>query len=123
MNTIIENFKDIITNKYAQFNGRADKTEFWQYILVYFVIGVAFSVLMNLMGGVNILRIIFMILYVIVTLALLIPTLAVGVRRMHDIGKGGGWIFINLIPFIGTIWFLVLAIKDSEPAANQVVAG
>lgn len=123
MNAIIENFKDIITNKYAQFNGRADKAEFWQYILVYFVIGVAFSVLMKLMGGVNILRIIFMILYVIVTLALLIPTLAVGVRRMHDTGKSGGWIFINLIPFIGTIWFLVLAIKESEPNANQVVAG
>ncbi len=119
MDAIIKNFKDIITNKYAQFNGRANKTEFWQYILVYFVVGVALSVLMNLLGGVSILRMIVMILYIIVTLALFIPTLAVGVRRMHDIGKGGGWIFINLIPFIGTIWFLVLAIKESEPGTNE----
>lgn len=119
MNAIIENFKDIIINKYALFNGRANKTEFWQYILVYLLIGVVFSVLMNLLAGVSTLRIIFMILYIIITLALLIPTLAVGVRRMHDIGKGGGWIFINLIPFIGTIWFLVLAIKESEPGTNQ----
>lgn len=119
MNAIIENFKDIIINKYALFNGRANKTEFWQYILVYLLIGVVFSVLMNLLAGVSTLRIIFMILYIIITLALLIPTLAVGVRRMHDIGKGGGWIFINLIPFIGTIWFLVLAIKESDLGTNQ----
>ena len=119
MNTIIENFKDIITNKYAQFKGRANRAEFWQYVLVYFVISVAFSILMSLFAGVNALRMIFMILYVIVMLALLVPSLAVSVRRMHDIGKSGGWIFINLIPFIGSIWFLILAIKESEPGANQ----
>jgi uncharacterized membrane protein YhaH (DUF805 family) len=118
MNTIIENFKDIITNKYAQFKGRANRAEFWQYVLVYFVISVAFSLLMSLFSGVNALRMIFMILYVIAMLALLVPSLAVSVRRMHDIGKGGGWIFINLIPFIGSIWFLILAIKESEPGAN-----
>ena len=119
MNTIIENFKDIITNKYAQFKGRANKAEFWQFILVYFVISVAFSVLMQLFAGVNALRIIFMVLQFIVMLALLVPSLAVGVRRMHDIGKSGSWLFINLIPFIGSIWFLLLAIKESEPGANQ----
>ena len=119
MNTIIENFKDIITNKYAQFKGRANRAEFWQYVLVYFVISVAFSLLMSLFSGVNALRMIFMILYVIAMLALLVPSLAVSVRRMHDIGKGGGWIFINLIPFIGSIWFLILAIKESEPGTNR----
>ena len=119
MNTIIENFKDIITNKYAQFKGRANRAEFWQYVLVYFVIGIAFSVLMNLFGGVKALGMAFTVLYVIVALALLVPTLAVGVRRMHDIGKAGGWILINLIPFIGSIWFLILAVKESEPGTNQ----
>lgn len=119
MNTIIENFKDIITNKYAQFEGKANRAEFWQYILVSFMISILFSVLINLFGGVNILRIIFMILYIIVTLSLLVPSLAVSVRRMHDIGKGGGWIFINLIPIIGSIWFLLLAIKESEPAKGE----
>lgn len=119
MDTIIENFKDIIINKYAQFNGRANKTEFWQYVLVYFLISIALSLLMSIFGGVKILRMIFMILNVIVMLALLIPSLAVGVRRMHDIGKAGGWILINLIPIIGSIWFIVLAINDSEPGTNR----
>ncbi len=119
MNAIIENFKDIIINKYAQFNGRANKAEFWQYVLVYFLISIALSLLMSIFGGVKILRMIFMILNVIVMLALLIPSLAVGVRRMHDIGKAGGWILINLIPIIGSIWFIVLAINDSEPGTNR----
>ena len=87
MNAIIENFKDIITNKYAQFTGRANKTEFWQFVLVYILISVAFSLLMNIFGGIKMLSILFMILNVIVMLALLIPSLAVSVRRMHDIGK------------------------------------
>lgn len=119
MNAIIKNFKDIITNKYAQFKGRADKAEFWQYVLVYFLIGIAFTLLMNIFGGIKILRGLFMILNIVVMLALLIPSLAVSVRRMHDIGKAGGWILINLIPLIGFIWFIVLAIKDSEPDTNR----
>ena len=76
MNAIIENFKDIITNKYAQFKGRANRAEFWQYVLVYFVIAVAFIVLMNLFAGVKVLRMVFMILYVIIMLALLLPTVS-----------------------------------------------
>jgi uncharacterized membrane protein YhaH (DUF805 family) len=74
---------------------------------------------MSIFGGVKILRVLFMILNVIVMLALIIPSLAVSVRRMHDIGKAGGWILVNLIPLIGLIWFILLAIKDSEPGANR----
>ena len=119
MNPIIENFKDIITNKYAQFQGRANRAEFWQYALVYFVVAVVFMLLISLFANVSMLRMTFMILYVIFMLALLVPTLAVSVRRMHDIGKEGGWILINLIPFIGGIWFLILAVKESEPGTNR----
>lgn len=118
-NLIIENFKEIVTNKYAQFTGRANKTEFWQYILVYVVIIVALSVLASLFGKVKILRMLIMIIQSVISLALLIPSLAVGVRRMHDIGKGGGWILVNMIPLIGSIWFILLAIKDSEPGPNR----
>ena len=119
MDAIIKNFKDIITNKYAQFTGRANKAEFWQYVLVFIVISASFSVLMSLFGGVKILRMIVMLLNVIVSLALLVPSIAVSVRRMHDIGKSGKWVLINLIPIIGSIWFLVLAIKESESGTNE----
>lgn len=45
--------------------------------------------------------------------------LAVSVRRLHDIGKGGGWIFISLVPLIGGIWYLVLMLLPSQPGGNR----
>ncbi len=87
--------------------------------MVYVVINVAFSLLIQLFGSVKALYYIAIALYCIVALILLAPTLAVNVRRLHDIGKGGGWIFINLIPFIGGLWYLILMIKEGEPQANR----
>lgn len=119
MNAIIQNFKEIVTDKYAMFKGRAGKAEFWQYVLVYVIISLVFYLIVTAFGSVKVLSILFQILNAIVGLALLVPSLAVSVRRMHDIGKGGGWIFINLIPIIGFIWYIVLAVKDGEPEANR----
>ncbi len=119
MNEIIENFKDILTNKYAEFKGRADRKEFWYYVLVLIVINVAFSILTNILGGVAFLRWVILVIQALVSLALIVPGLAIGVRRMHDIGKGGGWIFINLVPIIGTLWFLFLTIKEGEKGENR----
>ena len=119
INLIIQNFKEIVTNKYAQFAGRANKTEFWQYVLVYVVISVVLSLFINIMGGVKLLSMLFMIIQGLFSLALLVPSIAIGVRRMHDIGKGGGWILVNMIPLSGSIWFILLAIKDSEPGPNR----
>lgn len=119
MNEFIENFKDVITKRYAQFNGRANKTEFWQYVLVYMLISIALSLLMSIFARVGVLRVLFMIVNTVVMLALIIPSLAVSIRRMHDIGKGGGWVLINLIPLVGFIWFIVLAVQDSEPGTNR----
>ena len=119
MNEFIENFKEVITNRYAQFNGRANKTEFWQFVLVYILISIGLTLLMSIFARVGILRMLFWLVNLIVMLALIIPSIAVSVRRMHDIGKGGGWVLINLIPLIGFIWFIVLAIQDSEPGPNR----
>ena len=119
MNNIIVNFKEIVTSKYAQFKGRASRAEFWQYIMVYVVINVAFSLLVQLFGSVKALYYIVMALCCIVALVLLVPTLAVNVRRLHDIGKGGGWIFVNMIPLIGGLWYFFLMIKEGEPQANR----
>ncbi len=119
METIISNFMEIILGKYAQFTGRAGRSEFWMFYLVYFIIGAVFSILMNLVGSITFLYYIIVGLNILVVLGLLMPTLAVCVRRLHDIGKGGGWIFINLIPVIGSIWFLILMIKKGESITNR----
>ena len=118
-NEINANFNDIVLNKYAQFKGRANRTEFWLYVLVYFVLGTVSFLLLNVFIGLNTFRMIFMTFYIILMLVLLIPGLALSVRRMHDIGKSGSWVFINLIPIVGSVWFLVLAVTKSEPGINR----
>lgn len=52
-------------------------------------------------------------------LAVLVPSLAVSVRRLHDTGRSARWLLISLVPFIGGIWFLILLLLDSVPGANQ----
>ena len=114
MGTILSNFREVVSGKYAQFTGRVSRGEFWKYVLVVFIINLIFTLLQNLLGALSIAYYIVMGLNAIIMLGLLLPSLAVSVRRMHDIGKGGGWIFINLVPLIGSIWFLILAIKEGE---------
>lgn len=119
MNEFIDNFKNILTNKYAEFKGRANRKEFWYFVAVMLAINIVFSILTKLFGGVAFLRWTILIIQGLVSLALLVPSIAVGVRRMHDIGKGGGWVFINMVPIIGSLWFLILSIKESEPGTNR----
>ena len=114
MGTILSNFREVVSGKYAQFTGRASRGEFWKYVLVVFIINLIFTLLQNLLGTLSIAYYIVMGLNAIIMLGLLLPSLAVSVRRMHDIGKGGGWIFINLVPLIGSIWFLILTIKEGQ---------
>ena len=114
MGTILSNFREVVSGKYAQFTGRASRGEFWKYVLVVFIINLIFTLLQNLLGALSIAYYIVMGLNAIIMLGLLLPSLAVSVRRMHDIGKGGGWIFINLVPLIGSIWFLVLTIGEGD---------
>jgi uncharacterized membrane protein YhaH (DUF805 family) len=59
------------------------------------------------------------VFYFLYVLAILIPGLAVAVRRLHDVGKSGWMILISLIPLIGAIWLLVLMVTDSNPGENQ----
>ena len=104
--------------KYADFSGRSRRTEYWMFQLfnVLFVI-LAMIIAMFLVGSSSILP--FQIIYFGYLLAIIIPSLAVTVRRLHDTGRGGAWFFISFIPFIGSIWLLVLMCLDSTPGENQ----
>jgi uncharacterized membrane protein YhaH (DUF805 family) len=104
--------------QYADFGGRARRTEFWMFVLF----NIIFSVIASLIDraiGFKIGAIQMGIIGLIYSLAVLIPALAVSVRRLHDIGKSGWMVLINLIPLIGLIWFIVLMVKDSQPGENQ----
>jgi len=100
-----------VFSKYATFSGRARRSEFWWFtlfaIIVYIVVGIIDAAIKNAVLG------------VIVALALLLPSLAVTVRRLHDTGRSGWWILIGLIPFVGAIVLLVFECQDSQPGANN----
>ena len=122
--------------QYADFSGRARRQEFWMFRLFHVLVIVFFLMLNNLLafgsmasvalterpgsaGAVGILIGAVTALCVLYCLAALIPSLAVGVRRLHDSGNSGWMMLVGLIPLVGGIWLLVLFCQDSQPGANR----
>jgi len=112
-----------VLKNYAVFTGRARRMEYWMFVLFNVIFLIIASFLDSLLGinyvsgmgtdvGVG-------PIYTIYALAVMIPSIAVAVRRLHDIGKSGWWIFISLIPLVGPIWLLVLYLTDSQPGPNE----
>ncbi|WP_071394353.1 DUF805 domain-containing protein [Bacillus tuaregi] len=97
---------------YVGFHGRATRQEYWMFILINFIIACLLSVLELVIGIPGVLTGIY-------GLAVFLPSLAVLVRRLHDIGKSGWWFLISFIPFIGTIVLIVFACQESQPGENQ----
>lgn len=102
---------------YAVFNGRASRSEFWWVMLFTWAVNIIVSGLANAFGGSG--DTILTSLDGLWGLAILVPTLAISWRRLHDTGRSGGWWFINLIPLIGTIIFIVFTAGQSRPDAWQ----
>lgn len=99
---------------YADFKGRATRKEYWMASLGVFFFGVIFTV-----GVVLNTNEIFASLSALFQLAVIIPSIAVQVRRLHDIGKTGLFVLLNLIPFVGFIVLLVFCCTDSQRGTNQ----
>lgn len=113
-------FLETLTKRYAQFSGRASKREFWGFVLFRIVAMVAISFVTVIMFEINeSLGSIFSLLYWLFAIALVIPDLSVGVRRLHDIGKSGWWFLIGLVPLIGPIWLIILWCQASVNEDNQ----
>lgn len=108
-----------VLKKYCIFTGRASRSEFWFFCLINFLI------LLVLEGTVLLSResmgmlILSSIVYYIYALIVLIPGIGVSIRRLHDIGKGGNWYFISLVPIIGWIWIIILYATPSDPGENR----
>ena len=105
-------FKLVVFERYAVFEGRAGRAEYWWFFLANFLIGLVIQILAGVSDAL-------VILSVIYSLALLIPGLAVAVRRLHDTNKSGWWILIALVPLVGIIVLIVFLATDGDPGANQ----
>ena len=111
-NPLVGYWKRVVLERYAQFQGRSGRAEFWWYFLAALIIGIVFNILIAVSN-------IFFVLYVIYGLAVLIPGLAVGVRRLHDTDKTGWWLLIGLIPLVGIIVLIVFWATEGAPGPNQ----
>ncbi|MGZ8158130.1 MAG: DUF805 domain-containing protein [Methylobacter sp.] len=104
--------------KYAVFNGRARRKEYWYFFLFNLLVSILFVIIDSVIGtmseetGLGLLSGIY-------SLAVLIPGISVTVRRLHDTGRSGWWIFIALIPVIGGIALLIFMVLDSAPGDNE----
>ena len=109
-------FKEAIVNvltNYANFSGRARRSEYWLFCLFTNVVATALSLLTAVTEASF-----FSVLATLFSLAMFIPGLAVTWRRLHDIGKSGGWYFIALIPLVGAILLLIWLATDSQSGEN-----
>lgn len=106
-----------VWKKYAQFSGRARRSEYWYFTLFNLIASILLMIVDGILGsfsseaGIGILGGLY-------TLAVLIPSIAVSVRRLHDTGRSGWWMLISLIPLVNII-LLVFMVSDSSPGQNQ----
>ena len=100
-------------NKYATFSGRAQRSEYWYFFLFMIVVNIVASVLDSaIFGDIP-------VLYLISTLALIVPSIAAGVRRLHDTDKSGWWLLLGLIPIVGAIVLIVFFCQRGTVGPNQ----
>ena len=108
-----------VLKKYAVFSGRARRKEYWYFALFNFIIGLVLSLIDVSIGLLLGFLWFYGVLSWIYYLAVLVPSIAVTVRRLHDTGRSGWWIFIGLIPFVGGIILFVYMVLDSQAGTNQ----
>lgn len=104
-----------VLSQYADFNGRARRTEYWMFTLISVIISVVLAILDSVLdtspGG-------FGLLQGLYGLAVLLPSLAVGARRLHDTGRSAWWLLIGLIPLIGAIVLIVYFVFEGDRGPN-----
>ena len=125
----------LVYKNYAVFNGRANRGEFWYFILFMMAVGAVFGILLGIMGGIaaaggssgsnagaavgGILGTIIYIIYFAFFAATIVPYIAVIVRRFHDTGKTGHMAWLYFIPFAGPFIVLIMLAGESNPAGAQ----
>jgi uncharacterized membrane protein YhaH (DUF805 family) len=104
--------------KYAEFSGRSRRSEYWYFVLFYVLIYMGLALVDTLTGSFNAASGMG-ILSGIYSLGMLIPSIAVGVRRLHDTDRSGWWLLISFVPVIGAIVLIVFFFQDSQPGENR----
>jgi uncharacterized membrane protein YhaH (DUF805 family) len=116
-----------VLKQYADFNGRARRSEFWFFMLFNFIIEMVLSIIAGVIIGASsagsgqpnpTIAILAEIPLIIYCLAVIVPTLAVSVRRLHDTSRNGWLVLLSFVP-IANIVLLIFYFGDSTPGANE----
>jgi uncharacterized membrane protein YhaH (DUF805 family) len=108
-----EAVRSVVVERYADFQGRSPRSEFWWFALFYMLLSLGVGMIAavsDTLGG---------ILNLVVTICLLVPSLAVSIRRLHDTDRTGWWILLYLIPVIGTIVLIVFYVQRGTDGDNR----
>lgn len=113
-------------SRYADFSGRSARPEFWWFQLAYFVLFIAINVLtfilvdtLPAMLASTVSLIFVAIVFLGLVLGLLLPQLAITVRRLHDTGKSGWYMLFSIVPYLGSIIVIILCCQATEMRANK----
>ena len=109
--SLVDSVRSVLTN-YANFSGRARRSEYWWFAL-------ATIVVFGLLAALSRASAIFAVVYGLAALAVIVPGLAVVVRRLHDTDKSGWFVLLGLVPFVGGIILLVFYATDGTPGDNR----
>jgi uncharacterized membrane protein YhaH (DUF805 family) len=101
-----------VLRKYAVFTGRARRKEYWMFVLFNVIIMFALTFIESLIGSPGIIAMIY-------GLAVLVPSIAVTIRRFHDTDRSGWWILVSLIPFVGALILIVFMCLEGTPGDNR----
>jgi uncharacterized membrane protein YhaH (DUF805 family) len=101
-----------VLKNYVGFQGRARRKEYWMFVLVSVIVSIVLNILESMLGMNSVLSGLY-------SLAVLLPSLAVGVRRLHDTGRSGWWLLLSLIPLVGAIILIVFMCQESQEGSNQ----
>ncbi|MBV8033320.1 MAG: DUF805 domain-containing protein [Betaproteobacteria bacterium] len=102
----------MVLRKYADFAGRARRKEYWMFVLVNVIAMFIAAMLDSILGTRNVLQALYW-------LALLVPSIAVGVRRLHDTDRTGWWLLLAFVPIIGVIVLLVFMVQAGQTTDNR----
>ena len=101
-----------VLRKYADFSGRARRKEYWMFALISLVIGVVLALLSSYSSVAGLFSGVY-------SLAILVPSLAVGVRRLHDTDRSGWTLLLALIPLVGAVIVIVFLCQEGEEGGNE----
>lgn len=124
-NAVIENFRRVVTTQYFAFDGRTRRRDFWYYVLAYFILFIIVAFVQSVLGMDAYYPGAFGIGYSVhpltslLELALLLPSLGISVRRLHDTDRSGWWVLIGLIPVAGWLVLIYWYTQPGTAGANR----